>query len=105
MSQWAIDGVGKSGEIFKHMKKATERNIRMNVLFNSHADADMDTGYSPHDLLKNQKFDQQVCIMEFCLNFFLCIFEFQIGRKISFKKLIRDSLPLPVVEQFDGKKV
>lgn len=60
MSQWAIDGVGKSGEIFKHMKKATERNVRMNVLFNSHADADMDTGYSPHDLLKNQKFDQQV---------------------------------------------
>ena len=86
MSQWAIDGVGKSGEIFKHMKKATERNIRMNVLFNSHADADMDTGYSPHDLLKNQKFDQQVCTIHF-FKLFLCIFEFQFGRKISFKKI------------------
>ena len=60
MSQWAIDGVGKSGEIFKHMKKAIGRNVRMNVLFNSHADADMDTGYSPYDLLKNQKFKEQV---------------------------------------------
>ena len=85
MSQWAIDGVGKSGEIFKHMKKATERNIRMNVLFNSHADADMDTGYSPHDLLKNQKFDQQVCIMEFCLNFFSVFLNFKLAEKYLLK--------------------
>ena len=85
MSQWAIDGVGKSGEIFKHMKKATERNIRMNVLFNSHADADMDTGYSPNDLLKNQKFDQQVCIMEFCLNFFCVFLNFKLAEKYLLK--------------------
>ena len=85
MSQWAIDGVGKSGEIFKHMKKATERNVRMKVLFNSHADADMDTGYSPHDLLKNQKFDQQVCIMEFCLNFFCVFLNFKLAEKYLLK--------------------
>ena len=85
MSQWAIDGVGKSEEIFKHMKKAVERNVRMNVLFNSHADADMDTGYSPHDLLKNQKFDQQVCIMEFCLNFFCVFLNFKLAEKYLLK--------------------
>ena len=60
MSQWAIDGVGRSGQIFKHMHKAIERNVRVNLLFNTHADADFDSGYSPYDLLKSQKYSEQV---------------------------------------------
>merc|ERR1712012_380088 len=60
MSQWAIDGVGKSGDIFNHMKKAIEKNVKMNILFNTHADADMDTGFSPYDLMKSQKYLEQV---------------------------------------------
>ena len=62
MSQWAIDGVGRSGDIFNHMKKAIEKNVKMNILFNTHADADMDTGFSPYDLMKSQKYLEQVSI-------------------------------------------
>ena len=62
MSQWAIDGVGRSATLFDHMKKAVQRSVRLGVLFNTHSDAKMDTGFSPYDLMKHQILDHQVFV-------------------------------------------
>jgi len=62
MSQWAIDGDGRSGDIFSSMKNAVLRRVKLNLLFNNHEDADRSSGYSPHDLKKKAKWHDQVQI-------------------------------------------
>ena len=60
MSQWAIDGDGRSGDIFSSMKNAVLRRVKLNLLFNNHEDADRSSGYSPQDLKKKAKWHDQV---------------------------------------------
>ena len=60
MSQWAIDGDGRSGDIFSSMKNALLRRVKLNLLFNNHEDADRSSGYSPYDLKKKAKWHDQV---------------------------------------------
>ena len=60
MSQWAIDGDGRSGDIFSSMKNAVLRRVKLNLLFNNHEDSDRSSGYSPHDLKKKAKWHDQV---------------------------------------------
>ena len=61
MSQWAIDGVGRSRDIFKSMKNAVSRRVQINLLYNNHNDADRSQGYSPYELKKKAKRKGQVC--------------------------------------------
>ena len=61
MSQWAIDGVGRSRDIFKSMKNAVSRGVQINLLYNNHNDADRSHGYSPYELKKKAKRKGQVC--------------------------------------------
>ena len=58
MSQWAIDGVGRSRDIFKSMKNAVSRHVQINLLYNNHNDADRSHG--PFDLKKKAKWEGQV---------------------------------------------
>ena len=60
MSQWAIDGDGRSGDIFSSMKNALLRRVKLNLLFNNHEDSDRSSGYSPQDLKKKAKWHDQV---------------------------------------------
>ena len=60
MSQWAIDGEGRSGDIFSSMKNAVLRRVKLNLLFNNHEDSDRSSGYSPFDLKKKAKWHDQV---------------------------------------------
>ena len=39
MSQWAIDGVGRSKDIFNALRAAVKRDVRLRLLYNTHADA------------------------------------------------------------------
>ena len=60
MSQWAIDGVGRSLDIFNQLKNAAERGVKLSVLFTAHDTAKMDTGFAPYDLINHQLKDGQV---------------------------------------------
>ena len=60
MSQWAIDGVGRSADIFNRMKNAVERGVKLSLLFTAHDDAKMDSGFAPYDLINHQLKDGQV---------------------------------------------
>merc|ERR1712179_539578 len=62
MSQWAIDGVGRSRDIFKSMKNAVSRRVQINLLYNNHNDADRSHGYSPYDLKKKANRKGQIQI-------------------------------------------
>ena len=60
MSQWAIDGVGRSLDIFNQMKNAAERGVKLSLLFTAHDTAKMDSGFAPYDLINHQLKDGQV---------------------------------------------
>ena len=60
MSQWAIDGVGRSRAIFQSLKKAVDRKVKLRLLFNVHSDAQLDTGYAPFDLKRHENHAGQV---------------------------------------------
>ena len=88
MSQWAIDGDGRSADIFSSMKNAVLRRVKLNLLFNNHEDADRSSGYSPSDLKKKAKWRDQVGLLAFffvkCLTFLyskiFSVFWTKIGR-------------------------
>ena len=60
MSQWAIDGVGRSGDIFNSMKNAVLRKVKLSLLYNNHRDADRRNGFSPYDLKRKARSRDQV---------------------------------------------
>ena len=60
ISQWAIDGVGKSKDIFNSLKNAVRRNVNLRLLYNTHSDAILDSGYSPNDLVTYENSQEQV---------------------------------------------
>ena len=55
MSQWAIDGSGSDKLVFDEMvKAANERNVSMEIVFNSHSNFDENGAYSPNALKSNR---------------------------------------------------